>query len=217
MKALIRIVLGLAVTCVAAPSIAQQETAEMTSRQAALKRVTEGIKYLASDDLGGRKPGTEGIELAAQYVEKEFEKAGLKTLENGTYRQDFNVTIGRELDTEKVGMVLVGPDGTETELELNKDFIPQVARRASDLSGDLVFVGYGINADEHNFNEYRDLDVEDKIVIMLARKTPADKAARLKELFISYLSILKVRGQQRSWMSWPTTTRPYEMMKPYRG
>ena len=41
--------------------------------------VYKHISYLSSDELEGRKSGTQGIELAAQYIEKEFETIGLKT------------------------------------------------------------------------------------------------------------------------------------------
>ena len=76
MNAFFRIVLCVAVSLSAGFTLAQQEGDPTTSRQAALERVTEGIKFLASDDLEGRMPGTDGIEWAAKYIEVAYKKAG---------------------------------------------------------------------------------------------------------------------------------------------
>ena len=51
--------------------------------------VNKHISYLSSDKLEGRKSGTQGIELAAQYIENEFETIGLKTFNSDNYRQNF--------------------------------------------------------------------------------------------------------------------------------
>lgn len=139
-----------------------------------LERVTYDIKYLASDELGGRKPGTDGIELAAKHIEKLYEEIGLKTLNDGTYRQEFEVRQGLKLDTEFTSMNLLhSSDGEEKmmKLELGEDFMPQATTKQFEFDTDLVFVGYGINAEEElNYNDYKDVDVEGKIVVMIRRE-----------------------------------------------
>ncbi len=140
---------------------------------AALERVTYDIRYLASDELGGREPGTEGIEKAAKHIEKVYKEIGLNTLKNGTYRQDFEVRKGLKLDTDITSMKFVGAEDDKKviELELGKDFMPQATTKKFEFDSEVVFVGYGINAEEKlNYNEYKDVDVEGKIVIVIRRE-----------------------------------------------
>ena len=140
-----------------------------------VKRVTEDIKYLASDELAGRKPGTEGIEKAAVYIEDLYKSLGLATLENGTYRQDFEVQMGMTVDSAKTSLKFVKGDET-IEMKLAEDFMAQASRRGIDLDAEVVFVGYGINAEDLNYNEYRDVDVNGKIVVQIRREPQQDDA-----------------------------------------
>jgi len=145
----------------ASVSVAQDSE---TTNDADLKRVTEYIKYLASDELGGRKPGTEGIEKAAKFIEDEYKKYGLKPLKDGTYRQVFEVPGGRAIDTEETKLIFKGPDSAELELGLNKEFVPMIGgRRGINLEdAKLAFVGYGISAPDLNYDEYRGVDVRSR-------------------------------------------------------
>ena len=177
MNAFFRIVLCIAICLSTGVTLAQTESDTRTSQQAALERVTEGIKFLASDDLGGRMPGTAGIEWAAKYIEVAYKKAGLKPLEDGTYRQEFIVKRGRELDRElKLDLTLTGPDSEAMKLNFGKDFVPQLGRAAFDKEAELVFVGYGITANDHNFDEYKNVDVKDKIVVLIRREPQQNDA-----------------------------------------
>lgn len=156
------------------PAAAQQENPQ----SAALQRVTYDIKYLASDELGGRKPGTEGIELAAQYIEEQYKQAGLQTLDNGTYRQEFKVRQGLALNENETSLKFVGSEGDEATIEfkLNEDYIPQAKRSGFDFDTDLVFAGYGINAEkELNYNDYRDVDVKGKVVLLIRREPQQER------------------------------------------
>ena len=155
----------------------ETEVAEPENQEAPaspeLKRVTYDIKYLASDELGGRKPGTEGIEKAAKYIEDIYKEIGLKPLEDGSYRQKFEVRLGMRVDNSATSLKLMNPDEDEStmELELGKDYMPQASRRGFELDSDLVFVGYGINAEEdYNYNDYRDVDVQGKTVVLIRRE-----------------------------------------------
>lgn len=148
---------------------------EKTSRQKALDQVTYDIKYLASDELGGRQPGTPGMDLAEKYIVEQYKKAGLKPVnEDGTYFQPFNVGGNRVLDKNSVSGKLVGPDGNEIELKLGENFNPLQCRKAIDLDTPMVFVGYSIKADEHNYDDFKDIDVEGKVVVMIRREPQQD-------------------------------------------
>ena len=174
MNAFFRTGACIAICVTASVAIAQTDSDSKSNRSAALERVTEGIKFLASDDLGGRMPGTPGIEWAAKYIEVAYKKAGLKPLKDGTYRQDFTVKRGRTIDEEKLKLMWTGTDGKPMELTFEKDFIPQLGRSSFDQEAEMVFVGYGITADEHNFDEYKNVDVKDKVVVLIRREPQQD-------------------------------------------
>ena len=155
---------------------AEQETekvADSDSSEAAeiLRRVTYDIKYLASDELGGRQPGTPEMKLCEDYIVQEYKKAGLKPLDDGTYFQTFDVGNTKVFVADESGLSLSGPDGASIELAAGETYTQFKCRKNFDKNAEVVFVGYGINAeDEHNYNDYRDIDVEGKIVVLIRRE-----------------------------------------------
>ncbi len=154
---------------------APQQEAE-SARAESLKQVTFDIQYMSSDEMGGRQPGTPGIKLCEDYIVSEYKKAGLKPLEDGTYFQELEVGNTRVVDKKETALILKGPNDTEIKLELGKDFQQLIARRDFDLSTDLVFVGYGISAEEHNYDDFAGIDVKDKIVVLIRYEPQADDA-----------------------------------------
>ncbi len=138
-----------------------------TSRDRALKQLSYEIKYLASDELGGRQPGTPGIVLAEKFIVDAFKKAGLKPPKGQDhYFQEFSVGSTRYLDKEASSFAING-----TELKLGEQFSFLQGRRPYDIDAEIVFLGYSINADEdHNYNEFRDADVQGKLVVVIRRE-----------------------------------------------
>ena len=158
--------IAIALMGLVAPAFAQSDN-DASSQGAALKRMTSEIKYLASDELGGRQPGTPGIVLAEKFIVKAFKEAGLKPAKGlDNFFQEFSVGSTREFDKEASSFTLNGK-----KLKLGKDYSTLQARRSYEVSGDVVFLGYGINAeDDHNYNEYRDLDVNGKVAVVIRRE-----------------------------------------------
>lgn len=142
-------------------------------------RLKESAGYLSSDELEGRGVGTEGLNKAAEYLAGEFKKLGLKTeLFDGTPFQKFEITVSTEMGPKEQNVLaLEGPE--KHELKLGSDFNPLAAGGSGKFSADLVFVGYGITAKEHDYDEYQGLDVKDKVVIVI-RKEPQQKDAKSK-------------------------------------
>lgn len=137
------------------------------------KRIGEDIKYLASDELKGRQPGTPEMKLAEDYIVQAFKEAGLKPggSENG-YLQTFDVVNRRTAQTinpDTTHLHLTTPSGESLPLEYEQQFVPMVYKESYSLEDlPVVFVGYGINASrQHNYNEYRDMNVEGKVVILI--------------------------------------------------
>ena len=144
------------------------QSSEVPVDPAVLERVSYDVKYLASDELSGRGVGTDGIEQAAKYIESEYKKIGLEgPLPGGSYRQPFEVNIGRQLVNDSFQLEFKGPQETVIRGELGKNAQPMMVGGTADISGGLVFVGYGITAPEHNYNEYADLDVKGKVVVAI--------------------------------------------------
>lgn len=123
------------------------------------------MRYLADDKLAGRKPGTPGYELAAQYVENQFKTLGFGPMgQRGTYRQA--VPLRRAQVREEVSSLALIQDGQERSLTYGKNFIlsPNFGQSVSDVSADVVFVGFGVSAPELGYDDYAGIDVRGKIV-----------------------------------------------------
>ena len=139
------------------------------------QRVEAEVKYLASDELEGRGPGTKGIEIAAEYIRDEFRKAGYKSgVEDGSFYQNFQISLGQQIDKEKTMLVLSGPENSKQTLKLGKDFQAMSAGGSGEAKSELVFVGYGISAPNLKYDEFQDIDVEGKIVVMIRREPQQD-------------------------------------------
>jgi Zn-dependent M28 family amino/carboxypeptidase len=124
------------------------------------------VQYLADDKLEGRRPGSAGFNLAAQYVENQFQTAGLQPAGSDGFLQEvkFNVL---QLDEASSSWKLA-MNGSETEVQLGSDAI--VSARLGDanpLAAQAVFVGYGFAVPERGFDEFRNLDLEGKIAVAI--------------------------------------------------
>jgi hypothetical protein len=123
------------------------------------ERYTRHVDFLAADDMGGRGNGTPGLERAAVYLAAQFKIRGLKPAgDNGTYFQTFELTTGTEIGPGNV--VSLGSQNLPTD-----DLALLKFSTKTEVEGPLVFVGYGITASELHWDDYRDVDVTDKIVI----------------------------------------------------
>lgn len=132
--------------------------------------IQQHIQYLTSEELAGRKPGERGSQLAAEYIRKQFKSYGLTPgSHNGTYFQYFNIVSA--LSAGKNNICEINVNGRLLQCELNEDFRPMSISSDTSVSGSLVFVGYGISSDTLNYDDYADVDVKYKIV-MLLRFTP---------------------------------------------
>ncbi|KPL20604.1 MAG: hypothetical protein AMS23_10675 [Bacteroides sp. SM1_62] len=130
------------------------------------------ISYLASDSLKGRFPGTEEDRLAALYIADEFSKAGLQLMADGGL-QVFEVIT--DLEKGAANYLRFG----EIEAVLSEDFTPFPFTANKEISAGVVFAGYGfdIEADEVRWNDYENLDVTGKWVMVLRGSVEIDSTA----------------------------------------
>ncbi len=140
----------------------------------AVQRVGQDIQVLASEEFGGRQPGTPQMQLAEDYLVAQYKAIGLQPANQDSFLQTFEVGRTPSIVPEQCSLTLNGPDGKTIELEMGKEFQTLISRGDYELESELVFVGYGINAEELNFDEFASVDVEGKIVV-LVNLEPAGK------------------------------------------
>ncbi|MBI4551516.1 MAG: M28 family peptidase [Candidatus Latescibacteria bacterium] len=123
------------------------------------------IRYLASDELGGRLSGTPGADQAAQYIAREFQRYGLRPAgDDGEWRQSFDFVAGLKVGAHNHLTVTAG---TQTTYTAGTDYLPLAFSSTDTADGSVVFAGYGIVAPEMGYDDYQDIDVKGKIVLVL--------------------------------------------------
>ena len=100
------------------------------------------VKYLASEDMRGRATGSPELEKAAGFLRDQFRALHLKPIENNSYYQDFEVTTSAKLGTDN--QFSYGPADRKKSIRFQKDFVPLNLSSAGDISGQVVFAGFGI-------------------------------------------------------------------------
>jgi len=134
----------------------------------------EHLRYLASDELQGRGNGSPELEQAAHYIGELFRQYGLLPAGNEqTYFQEFDVSMGRSLGPENQVTLETGTE--QIQLEVRRDYVPLTSGPDKVVQGPLVFAGFGISAPELEYDDYRDLDVRGKIVLIFEHE-PQEQA-----------------------------------------
>lgn len=137
-------------------------------------RIKADVAFLASDRLEGRGPGTRGEELTTDFIAAEFKKAGLRPAgADGTYFQPvpllrvatspkstLRAAKGKDAVRFVAGEDFSGTSHTQTELE--------------EFDAEAVFVGHGITAPEFGWDDYGEVDVKGKVVVLFTNEPPSD-------------------------------------------
>jgi Zn-dependent M28 family amino/carboxypeptidase len=126
------------------------------------------LKKLASDEFEGREPGTLGERLTTAYLKDQFERIGLKPGNKDSWFQSVPTVETTLTNTDVTLDVAVG-GATEKFAYKNDMIVGTLAAKleAGVKDSDVVFVGYGVNAPEQNWNDYAGLDVKGKTVVVL--------------------------------------------------
>jgi aminopeptidase YwaD len=131
--------------------------------------VLSHIKYLASDELGGRFPGTHGDTLAEEYAVKLFKSYGLTPIAEDGYREHFSFVT--EVKPGSGNKFSVDLNGDEESYKMGEDFYPVNFSHNQSVEGELVFAGYGINAPDKKYDDFGRINLNGKIAVIL-RYTP---------------------------------------------
>lgn len=141
---------------------------EAASRSAeSEQRLRHDITYLASPECEGRGPTTKGLDRAADFIANEFKKAGLAPGNpDGSYYQPFT-TPSAVLQGEPT-LVLTGPQGQVVQLKRGVHFDVMGLGGSGALANvPVVFAGYGVASEMVGYDDYSDLDVAGKVVVLL--------------------------------------------------
>jgi Zn-dependent M28 family amino/carboxypeptidase len=148
--------------------------AEKEASGISAERLMEHIRTLSSDDFGGRAPGSAGEEKTVQYLTERFRELGLEPGNpDGTFVQ--KVPLVGITATDESRVTLVRNNASE-ELAPGLGYVAWTKRVVDEvaLDSDLIFVGYGVVAPEYQWDDYKDVDVRGKVLLMLVNDPPAE-------------------------------------------
>jgi aminopeptidase YwaD len=133
-------------------------------------QIKNTIQYLASDELEGRRAGEKGDSLAAEYIRDQFNNAGLELLYDNGF-QSFSLVSSVEIGNDN----LLSFNGNN--YVVTTDFLPYSFTANKQVSASVTFAGYGfsINQDSLQWNDYENLAVKGKWVLLLKGDPEIDK------------------------------------------
>jgi aminopeptidase YwaD len=148
-------------------------------------RVLNDIKTLSAPEMEGRGAGTKGLARAADLIVKRYRELQIPGAGTHGYLQPFTLITGAKLKSDN-RLVVVNGD-TKKDLKTNQDFVPFSFSSSGQVEGSIVFAGYGVTAEEYQYDDYANLDVKDKIVVVL-RYEPTAFAAKSGEQGLTHHS-----------------------------
>ena len=159
------VTLVVAVTGASAQSVPDTTALQRALAVPTTRTIDAHIKFLADDLLEGRAPGTRGAAIAARYIQSRFEEAGLQPgAPDGTFFQQV-----RLVGVTPSPSLVVGVARRTMVLQYLEEFVawPQGPDRSVIADGEIVFVGYGIDAPAWSWNDYKLEPLMGKILLML--------------------------------------------------
>lgn len=140
--------------------------------QASPDRYLKDVTTLAAPNMEGRGAGTKGLQRAGDYIAAQYKKMGLTP-----QFQPFTVTTGAKLKEGNAFLISTTEPRPanlpQIKPAVEEFWIPFSFSSSGEVSGPVVFAGYGITAPEFNYDDYMHLDVKDKIVLILRYEPPA--------------------------------------------
>lgn len=118
---------------------------------------------LSSEKFAGRLSGSPEYMEAAKWSAAKFEEWGIKPANDGSYFQYFNNEYSEVIS---LGEVIYKNGDKKYILDFPEDYLPGSNSSSGSLEGELVYVGYGITAPELDYNDYKNVDVKGKIIIL---------------------------------------------------
>jgi Zn-dependent M28 family amino/carboxypeptidase len=152
------------------------------------EKIRATVKYLADDALQGRGTGQKGGDMAADWIAAQLKGYGVMPAgDQGTYFQQVNF-FGVTTDPKQTTFTFVPKSGPEIALKFADDYVAndQTHAQKSQIDAPLVYVGYGINAPEYKWDDYKGIDVKGKVLLMLVSEPPSDDPNFFKGRALTY-------------------------------
>ena len=138
------------------------------------QRIRAHVRFLSDDLLEGRGTGQRGGDIAARYIASQFEQLGLQPAgDDGTYLQKVDFSGVYTLHDTQVS--LVSADGREMGLRFGDDYVTtnQTQTDSADIDAGIVFAGFGIDAPEYRWNDFKGIDVRGKVLLVIVNEPPS--------------------------------------------
>ncbi|HVJ08911.1 MAG TPA: M28 family peptidase [Acidisarcina sp.] len=165
------------------PAAARQAAASIDG-----EKIRAHVRFLADDLLEGRGPGQRGAEIAAQYIATQFMLSGLKPAgANGSYFQKVPLMAVHTLE-DQTRFTLEPKNGTPLSLKYGEDYVTkdETGGTSADIDAPIVFVGYGIDAPEYHWNDFKGVDVKGKVLLVIVNEPPSEDEKFFKGKALTY-------------------------------
>ena len=152
------------------------------------EKIRATVKYLSDDSFEGRGTGQKGGDRAADWIAAQFKSYGLQPAgDHGTFFQDVKF-YGVTTDPKQTHLSFVPKSGQEISLKFADEFVAtdQTHAEKSEIDAPIVYVGYGINAPEYNWDDYKGVDLKGKALLMLVNEPPSDDPDFFKGRALTY-------------------------------
>jgi len=167
-RIVITLIAGLALLCF--QNVYGQETESVPLKSITEAEMRDHIFFLASDYMGGRIGPSAEYEIAAQYVATQFASAGLEQVSSDQGNVDGffqGVPFEKETFSDEMKWIL-NSKSRKKEFMHNEDFKILEGRNMTKETLDVVFAGYGISEPDYGWDDFEEIDIEGKMVIVLA-------------------------------------------------
>ncbi len=145
------------------------------------------VRFLSHDLLEGRGTGQRGGDIAAEYMATQFAEYGLKPAgDNGSYLQ--KVPLVGITTLPQTQFVILPKHGPSLDLKPLDEYVAydQTQQSQSNVDAEIVYVGYGVEAPEYNWDDYKGVDVQGKVLLMLVNEPPSDDPKFFKGKALTY-------------------------------
>jgi Zn-dependent M28 family amino/carboxypeptidase len=171
----------------ATPSQAAPDKPEPASVHIDPEKIRTHVRFLASDLLEGRGTGQRGGDIAAEYIAAQFALYGLRPAgEKGTYFQDVPMVGVKTIGGTSFNFVSADK-GTWTLKNLD-DYVTsnESQKEQADIDAPIVFVGYGIDAPEYAWDDYKGVDLKGKVALLFVNEPVSDDPKFFKGKALTY-------------------------------
>ncbi len=151
------------------------------------QRIRADVKFLSSDLLEGRGTGQRGGNIAVEYIAAQYALNRLKPAgDNGSYFQKVPM-VGLTTQPQST-FSYVGANGVPVDVKFAKEITAynETGNPVANLDAEVVFVGYGIDAPEFKWDDYKGVDVKGKVLLMLVNEPPSEDPAFFNGKALTY-------------------------------